>query len=99
MLFLLIACTCVVYLSQHAPVLLWAFGGLGLLWLLYAIPVLLLLGLSAFVNALPNWRWLQTPLPKPPLLYVLATRSDLIAVPVLLSLAGLVIWLCSMAPA
>lgn len=58
MLFLLIACTCLVYLSIHAPWILWAFGALGALWLLYAVPLLLVLGLSKFVNALPPWKWL-----------------------------------------
>lgn len=61
MLFLLIACTCLVYLSHHAPGLFAAFVGLGVLWLVYAIPVALVLGLSKFVNALPNWRWLHEP--------------------------------------
>lgn len=58
MLFLLIACTCLVYLSIHAPWILWAFAAFGALWLVYAIPVVLVLGLSKVVNALPAWRWL-----------------------------------------
>ena len=53
MLFLLLVSVCLVYLGQHAPSLLWAFGGLGVLWLIYAVPVVLVLGLSKFVNALP----------------------------------------------
>jgi hypothetical protein len=36
MLFLLIACTCLVYLSIHAPGLLWILGCLTGLWLVFA---------------------------------------------------------------
>jgi hypothetical protein len=100
MLLLLIACTCLVYLSLHAPGLFAVFLGLGALWLLYAVPVALGLGLSAFVNALPDWRWLREPAPKPaPEIGPLATRSDLLAVPCLLGVAALVVWLLSLAPA
>ena len=76
MLFLLIACAAGVYLWQHAPGILYVFGGIGLLWLVYAIPVVLFLGLSKFVNALPAWRWLTAESLVPDWLSWLSFRHD-----------------------
>jgi hypothetical protein len=110
MLFLLIACAAAVYLWHHAPALLLLIGGIGVLWYV-VIPLSILLfcvlGLSLMWSAdglrwlaamLPNWRIFNAPAPKPAPLYVLTQRADLVAIPALLGVAGLVIWLCSLAP-